>query len=252
MTAADRHGVRARLLLLPLLVLGSCRPAPAPRSTLILWAWERPEDLRFAGAAAEVAVQTGFVELAGDSIQARGRRFPLKSAAPPSTALVHVQIDHGRPLAWTAPMRARASAAVLHYAAAVPARRVQVDFEVRASERQVLLDLLEDVRRGLPRGTLLSMTALASWCDIEGWLGGAPVDEIVPMLFRMTEGGDALRKRLAAGGDFRNPRCRSALGVAGDSPIARAPPGRRVYLFSPRSWTAADFESARRGVEGWR
>jgi hypothetical protein len=239
-------------LLLLIVLAGSCRPRPAEPSTLILWAWERPEDLRFAGASTEIAVQTGFVELAGDRIKARGRRFPLKSAAPPATALVHVQIDHERPLEWTAPMRARASAAVLHYAAAIPARRVQIDFEVRASERSVLLDLLGDVRRGLPPGTLLSTTALASWCDTEGWLERAPVDEVVPMLFRMTVGGEALRKRLAAGGDFRNPRCRSALGVASDSPIVRAPPGRRVYLFSPRSWTAADFERARRGVEAWR
>jgi hypothetical protein len=245
--------MRARFLLMSFLAAASCRQAdPPPPSTLILWAWERPEDLLFAGAEAEVAVQTGFVELAGDGIEARGRRFPLRSAAPPSTLVVHVQIDHERPLEWTPTMRARASAAVLHYAAAHPVRRVQVDFEVRASERRVLLDLLDDVRRGLPRGTLLSMTALASWCDTEGWLDEAPVDEIVPMLFRMTQGGEALRKRLAAGGDFRNPRCRAALGVASDSPIARAPPGRRVYLFSPRSWTAAEFDKARRGVEGWR
>jgi hypothetical protein len=129
---------------------------------------------------------------------------------------------------------------------------VQLDFEVRASEREALLDVLADLRRGLPAGTSLSMTALASWCDTEGWLERAPADEIVPMLFRMTEGGEALRKRLAAGGDFRNPRCRAALGIATDTPIARAPPGRRVYLFNPRSWTAEDFEKARRGVEAWR
>jgi hypothetical protein len=244
--------VRALVLLLPLLLAGSCGPAPPVPSPLILWAWERPEDLRFAGASAEIAVQTGFVELAGDGLQARGRRFPLKSAAPPSTALVHVQIDHQSPLSWTPLLRARASAAILHYATAIPARRVQLDFEVRASERTVLLDMVEDLRRGLPSGTLLSMTALASWCDTEGWLERAPVDEIVPMLFRMTAGGEALRKRLAAGGDFRNPRCRAALGIASDSPIARAPPGRRVYLFSPRSWTEADFDRARHRVEGWR
>ena len=239
-------------LLLCLLLAASCRPGPSAPSTLILWAWERPEDLRFAGASAEVAVQTGFVELSGDGLQARGRRFPLRTDSPPSTALVHVQIDHERPLVWTPLLRSRTSAAILHYAAAIPARRVQLDFEVRASERAVLLDVLADVRRGLPAGSLLSMTALASWCDSEGWLERAPVDEIVPMLFRMTAGGEALGKRLAAGGDFRNPRCRAALGLATDSPIARAPPGRRVYMFNPRSWTAADFDKARRGVEGWK
>ena len=143
------------------------------------------------------------------------------------------------------------AAAILHHARAFPARRVQVDFEVRASERQVLLDVLADVRRGLPRTTLLSMTALASWCDTERWLDRAPVDEIVPMLFRMQEAGDALRNRLAAGGDFRNPRCRSAFAVSTDTPVVRAPRGRRVYLFNRRSWTEADFRKVRAEVEGW-
>ena len=239
-------------LFLLLLLAGSCRPAPRTSSPLILWAWERPEDLRFAGTSTEVAVQTGFIEISGNRLHARGRRFPLKTASPPSTAVVHVQIDHERPLEWTPLLRARTIAAILHYATATPAPRVQLDFEVRASERAVLLDVVAGLRSGLPAGTLFSMTALASWCDTEGWLERAPVDEIVPMLFRMTEGGEALRKRLAAGGDFRNPRCRAALAIATNSPVVRAPPGRRVYLFNPRSWTAEDFERARQGVESWR
>jgi hypothetical protein len=240
------------LLLLSILALAACAPRDQPAaSRLILWAWERPEDLRFADPATEVAVQTGFVEIAGTGLQARGRRFALKVGRPPGIALVHVQIDHAQPLDWTPSLRARVSAAILHFAAAIPARRVQIDFEARASEHRVLLDVLHDVRQALPRATLLSMTALASWCDTERWLDQAPVDEIVPMLFRMQQGGEALRLRLAAGGDFRNPRCRSALAIATDSPIVRAPPGRRVYLFNPRSWTAADFGAARREVEGW-
>jgi hypothetical protein len=245
--------MRACLLLLSIPALATCAPGDTPpASTLILWAWERPEDLRFADPPTEVAVQTGFVEIVGDGIQARGRRFPLKVDNVPATALVHVQIDRARPLNWSPSLRAQVSAAILHFAAAIPARRVQIDFEARESEHPVLLEVLQAVRQGLPRGTLLSMTALASWCDTEDWLAQAPVDEIVPMLFRMQQGGEALRSRLAAGGDFRNPRCRAALAIATDSPITRAPPGRRVYLFNPRSWTEGDFEIARRQVEGWR
>jgi hypothetical protein len=252
--AADTRRVRTfPALLLCLAAAASCRKAePAPPSTLVLWAWERPEDLRFAPAAAEIALQTGFLEISGDRLLARGRRFPLKTAAPPATALVHVQIDPLRRPLWTPELRRRTAAAVLHYAQVVPARRVQVDFEVLESQRPMLLDLLADVRAGLPEGTTLSMTALASWCDTEDWLAAAPVDEIVPMLFRMREAGEHLKKRLAQGRDFRNPRCRSALGISTDSPIVRAPPGRRVYLFNPRSWTENDFTGARRMVEGWR
>jgi hypothetical protein len=244
--------MRACLLLATLiLALAACRAGERPAPTLILWAWERPEDLRFAPAEAEIAVQTGFVDIAGASFAAHGRRYPMLTSHPPATALVHVQIDPAQPVQWTPALRQRVAAAVLHYAAVFPARRVQLDFEVRASDRQILLDLLADLRRGLPRGTILSMTALASWCDGETWLDAAPVDEIVPMLFRM-RGGETLKNRLAAGGDFRNPRCRAALGVASDAAIERAPPGRRVYLFSPANWTAADYERVRTEVEGWR
>jgi hypothetical protein len=232
------------------LALAAANAQAAPR--LVLWAWERPEDLRFAGPDVEVAAQTGFVALRGEGVWSRGRRFPLKAApGQPTTAVVHVQIEGHEPLAWTPDQRRAAARAVLAYARQPWARRVQVDFEVRRSQRQVLLDLLADVRAGLPRGTILSMTALASWCETEDWLSAAPVDEIVPMLFRMGPPGEAIRERLAEGRDFTNPRCREAVAISADTPLPRLPSGRRIYLFSPRSWSARDFQQMRRRVEAW-
>jgi hypothetical protein len=237
----------AALILAGALVAGPAAAGPK----LVLWAWERPEDLRFAGPDVEVAAQTGFVALRGAGVWSRGRRFPLKSApGQPVTAVVHVQIEGHRPLGWTPDQRRAAAQAVLAYARQPWARRVQVDFEVRRSQRQVLLDLLADVRAGLPRGVPLSMTALASWCETEAWLGAAPVDEIVPMLFRMGPEGESVRAKLAAGRDFAEPRCRTAVAISTDTPSPRLPPGRRIYLFSPRSWTAADFQRIRRSVGG--
>jgi hypothetical protein len=244
--------VRTLTLLLIALCVAGChaKPVQKPRSHLVIWAWERPEDLSFAPDI-EIALQTGFIELAGDTIRARARYFPLKSARAPETVLVHVQIDHAAPIQWSPALRARLAAAVRHYATVIPAARVQLDFEVRLSERQILLDTLADLRRALPPSTRLSMTALASWCMFDDWLQSAPVDEIVPMLFRMQKDGPAIRKTLAQGGDFRNPRCRAALAISSDSPIARAPPGRRVYLFNPRSWTPQAFSQAQHAVEAW-
>lgn len=233
--------------ILPLAAISGCHRVTVPPSALVLWAWERPEDLRFA-APAEVAVESGSVVLDGDAVRARGRRFPLLMRGTPSTSVVHVEIARDHPLDWSPTLRAAAGAAILHYATRVPTPRVQLDLEVRASERPVLLALLSDFRRALPRGTVLSMTALASWCG-EGWLDQAPVDEVVPMLFRMGHGGESVRATLAAGGDLRHSRCRTALGLAVGAPHVRVPLGRRVYLFDPRSWTQKDLGAARRLVE---
>ena len=86
------------------------------------------------------------------------------------------------------------------------------------------------------------MTALASWCDTEHWLQAAPVDEIVPMLFRMGRDAAPLRRKLAAGGDFAEPRCRDAVGISLDAPVT-VPPNRRVYVFNPLPWDAASLAS---------
>lgn len=224
----------------------------AQAQTLVLWAWERPEDLRFAGREVEVAAQTGFIELSGDRLIVRGRRHPLQATAGQvTTAVVHVQIDPRRRLIWTPERETQVAQAVLRLAKRPGVRRLQLDFEVRASERPILLAVLKGVRAGLPEGLEFSMTALASWCETETWLDDAPVDEIVPMLFRMGAGGERLKAKLAAGGDFANPRCRQALAVSTDTPLARAPAGRRVYLFNPGSWTAASFETTRRRIAAW-
>jgi hypothetical protein len=218
-----------------------CAAPAVAQPALVLWAWERPEDLRAAGPTVEVAAVVGFVELTGTRLWGRARRFPLKTApGARRIAVVHVQIDPAEPLVWTPALRARTAAAVLGFARTPGFAAVQVDFEVRESQRQVLLDLVHDVRAGLPRTTPLSINALASWCETETWVGAADADEIVPMVFRMGPEGERLKARLAAGGDFANPRCRTAIGISTDTPLAAIPAGRRVYVFNPHSWTAAD------------
>jgi hypothetical protein len=225
----------------------ACRAPPPPR--LIVWAWERPEDLRFLPAGTEVAALTGIVTLSGDRVSASGRRFPLLTGgAPVTTAVIHVEIVG--PLRWTPALAESAAAAVMAYGVRPGVGRLQVDFEVPASQRGVLLDVLRVVRARLPHAMRLSMTAIASWCDGERWLAAAPVDEVVPMLFRMGEGGPALLTRLRAR-TFANPRCRDALAIATDAPIADAPRVGRVYLFSPDSWTAGRFAAAQGEVARW-
>lgn len=209
------------------------------QTTRVVWAWERPEALDTLPPDIGIAAVVGFIRLRGDTIVvARGRRFPLmvEAGRPAPIGVVHIEIDQTEPLQWTDRLRTQVIGAALSYASGY--RAVQIDMEVRRSQRGALLDVLAGMRVGLGRQTSLSMTALASWCETEHWLADAPVDEIVPMLFRMGRKASRLRDKLAAGGDFNEPRCRSAVGVSIDSPIS-IPSGRRIYIFNPRPWDAA-------------
>ena len=85
-----------------------------------------------------------------------------------------------------------------------------------------------------------------SWCEADGWMDGLPVAEAVPMLFRM--GTD----RYSPGSDFRDDLCRSSVGIATDELPSRVPPGRRVYVFSPRAWSPDQLQAVLREVSRWR
>jgi hypothetical protein len=232
----QRYVVTAAALLAAGLAPAPLRPQATPN--LVLWAWERPEDLTFAGPGVTVAVLAGTVTLSGPDVLAKPRLQPARvTTAQRIAGVVHVEIDRARPVQWTDAQRTRAAAAVLALLRDPRFAEAQIDFEVRASQRSVLLDLVRDVRAGLPAGTRLSMTALASWCDTETWVDDAAADEIVPMLFRMGPNGEPVRQRLANGGDFRLERCRTAIGVATDTPPDGIPAGRRVWLFNPAPWT---------------
>jgi len=208
-----------------------------PRPAIVLWAWERPEDLRFAGPDFGVAVLAGSIVLSGEAIRVAGRRYPaLTLPEQRIVGVVHVEIDRREPLVWNRLRREATIARILELADNPRFDEIQIDFEVRASERHVLIDVLRAVRARLPAKRELSITALASWCDTERWLGIASVEEVVPMLFRMGPVGENLKRRLAQGGDFADRNCRSSIGVAVDSPPHGVPSRRRVYIFNPRPW----------------
>jgi len=80
--------------------------------------------------------------------------------------------------------------AVSEAAAGNAVAAVQVDFDARQSQREWYAGVLRrSVRAEMPAQMPLSMTALASWCSYDGaWLRSLPVDEAVPMLFRMEPG----------------------------------------------------------------
>lgn len=219
------------------------RMSRLPRVTL--WAWERREDLSFIDPRkAAIAYLASTFYLNGDRVVIRPRRQPL--IAPRDAVLIPViRIETDWHSAPTMSPRQRAEVAesiarLVDYSAIA----IQIDFDATRSQRAFYRELLADLRNRLPPSTALSITALASWCIYDDWIGGLPVDEAVPMLFRMGADSAEIAAYLRRGGDFVPAISRSSVGVAIDEPSIAAPAGRRIYLFSPHAWTRAEAAQA--------
>jgi hypothetical protein len=216
---------------------------------IMLWAWERPEDLSFIDSdEIGVAFLAKTIYLNGARVEARPRLQPL--SVPDSTSLVAVvRIESGSGPSAQAPTPdqindiAAQIADLAHQARKVSA--IQIDFDARKSERDFYRALLQEVRKRLPAELPLSITALASWCIYDDWIGDLPVDEAVPMLFRMGVDDRQVRLHLEAGGEFQPRISQGSLGVSTDEPLAGLPAGKRLYVFSPKKWS----EEAVREIE---
>jgi hypothetical protein len=127
---------------------------------------------------------------------------------------------------------------------------LQIDFDALVSERDFYRALLQDLRAQLPDNMPLSMTALASFCIGDRWLEGLPVDEAVPMIFRMGADDKPIKNLLANGKDFGEPLCRRSYGVASDEPLEmKFQTQRRVYVFNNHSWTKPDVDSLSQRIQ---
>jgi len=231
------------ILVLVALVLLWPHPAdPLPGFPhVFLWAWERPENLEFLDPhAAGVAFLARTVCLRGGAVSVRPRRNPLRY--PPGAVLMAVV--RVEPQDSSLPPVETTSAAIAEAAASPGVRALQVDFDATLSQRPFYRDLLADLRGRLPRTMPLSMTALTSWCESDGWIAGLPVVEAVPMLFRMGPGERPARS-------FRPALCQSSAGVSTDEPLRQPPSAARLYLFNPRPWTDATYRAALREARTW-
>jgi hypothetical protein len=217
-----------------------------PVPSLVLWAWERPEDLRGLGTSAGVAFLSQTITL-DRSIVVQPRRQPLH--VDPSTSLIAVTRIETAPgaIASDADTTDLIAAAIARTATLPQVVGVQVDFDAVRSERTFYRDLLTRVRALLPSTVPMSVTSLASWCAGDRWLDRLPIDEAVAMMFRlgpMNEPYAEIAETPAAAARECN-----ALGTSLDEPIRVRRAGRRIYVFNPKAWTRDTVVQAR-GVAG--
>ena len=242
-------------------LLAGCKPAkqikPDPEMPpKMIWAWERPEDLRFLDPkefGVAFLAQTLFLEK--DRVDRVARRQPLEvndgTYMIAVTRIETVKETSRRP-AYSDEQIAQTVDRIKRTLELPNVKGIQIDFDSAVSEREFYRRLILETRRVLseppakstphgdaPAGTplaggqsgnspkwpathaagsdkTLTMTSLASWCTGDAWFNDFPVDEAVPMVFVMGADTEKIRNYLRNGNDWQEPLCKGSYGISVD------------------------------------
>lgn len=197
-----------------------------------LWVWERPEDLSgIDPRTTAIATLDRTIVLGRTAILIPRRQSFVYPAGV--TRISVVRIEAPGPIA--PGLEQAAANLILDSLRDRNVTALQIDFDARRSQRAFYRAVLREIRRRMPPGMPLSITALASWCSTEDWLAGLPVDEAVPMFFRMEP------DRRVAPADLpqfriRESLCMGSVGISTREPYSGSLDGKRVYIFPDRGW----------------
>src|SRR3974390_644541 len=185
MHMAASGGGKWAAVLLVLLALWPIRAEQTPRKIesmravppLVLWAWERPQDLRFLRSKdVGVAFLAQTVQIHSGVVSVRPRfQSLLVSEESPLIAVTRIEVAPREDL--SREQAASVAEAIAKTAKMPRVAAVQVDFDATESQREFYRELLMELRGRLDEKMPLSITALASWCYDEDWIKGLPVDE---------------------------------------------------------------------------
>lgn len=213
----------------------------------IIWAWERPEDLRFIDVQKfGVAFLAQTLFLNNNEVVFRPRRQLLQVA--PNTYLIAVtRIETDKRNSNRAELsdeQKEKVVSLIQKTLELPnVKAIQIDFDALVSERDFYRKIVGGLKNNLPENTPLTITALASWCVGDAWFSDFPIDEAVPMAFQMGADEQAIRDFLTKNNDWREPLCRHSYGIAADEPLnVNFKADRRFFYFKSRAWEKSDLE----------
>ena len=142
--------------------------------SFVLWAWERPEDLRFINPNdTAVAFLANTIRLHLQRVMVRPRLQPLM--VPEGTKLIAVvRIEADSDAAFDDSQITDAVAAIVSRAVLPHVVAVEIDFDTARSHRVFYRALLLELRQRLAKEVPISITALASWCLDDDWISYPP------------------------------------------------------------------------------
>jgi len=212
-----------------------------PRVTL--WAWESRQDLRNVSTEKYVIAYLDRTVFITDQIETVPRRQPLLVPQDARVmAVVRIEAPQARAKLDARELAENVANQIVEASRRKQVSALQIDFDATRSQRSFYRKVIEETRRRMPAKMALSITALASWCSRPSWLEGLPVDEAVPMLFRM--GGDSRFKK-EPGWNYEPtaPLCKTSVGVSTDEAWPAITDSTRIYVFHPRAWNPVALEN---------
>ncbi len=210
-------------------------------TTLVLWSWQRADDLSFVDKGVVVAplVASIFVDKNGVSVQPRTNVLKLAKKTqiipvirleiPPHIHVNDVHID-----------------TIVHrinsFIVSCKSDAIQIDFDAAKSQRLLYEKLLTKLHVSLPN-IKISITALASWCVGDTWIDKLPITHAVPMLYNLGAHADDFKKYFTDKKKWKAAKCQCHIGFEESDIFTKPPRGWHVYVFNNKAWSVRSYKN---------
>lgn len=221
----------------------------------ILWVWERPENLYFMKKEkVTYAFLAGSVIKTDKDLIFYPRRQPLRILDNSTTIAVIRIDDKSDGELFTDSDMEKISGFII--GSCVDSRKnigCQIDFDATQSQIDFYKSLLVTIRSKLPTGIKLSITSLLSWCTTNDkpWFADSPIDEIIPMFFRLGMDSNIYRQKIAQNELALDKLCQKSIGIS----IDEALPGKeylkdkKIYIFNNDYWDKSNWSIIKSKIE---
>lgn len=214
---------------------------------VIFWVWERPENLYFVkDKNISFAYLAGTVTKTDKNLEYYSRRQPLRIPDESKTISVIRIEDKSKDHVFEDKYLSEISDYIVKSCREKTSNTAcQIDFDATESQIDFYKKLVVSVREKLPKEIKLSLTALVSWCtNGESWLKDLPVDEVVPMFFRLGKDENVYWQKIEKGELKLNQICQKSIGIATDEPLPNKTylQNKPIYIFNSDYWSTANWD----------
>ena len=211
-----------------------------PTSQLVLWSWQRQDNLSFVKKGTLIAPLIGTISINRNDLHVSPRSNPL--TLNPSTQIIPVVRLEINPRSFI--NEQTLEKIIFHILALTQpckSKELQIDFDATTSQRPFYEKLLTQLRKALP-SSKLSITALASWCLGDPWIGKLPIDYAVPMVYNLGEDED-IKRFILNTKQWKSRKCCEYIGLHQKKLFMKIPKGWTVFVFNDEAWTLQSYEN---------